>query len=153
KGMTSQRTNIALMPAHAMRLEVGADRSPAGPEKTLRIGDLVAVPSATGLEVRSRDGRLRFDLIDCLSSFLTVNCTNLNIIGRADHTPRISIDELVVSRERWLFRAQDLQFARREHSLDRLMGTRRWARRYALPRFLFVKTPIERKPVFLDLAS
>ena len=37
--------------------------------------------------------------------------------------------------------------------LDLFVAARRWARTYGLPRFVYVKTALETKPVFVDLES
>jgi hypothetical protein len=63
------------------------------------------------------------------------------------------IDRLVVSRESWVFSAQDLSFAFEKQEAQRFIAARRWVRQQKLPRFLFVKTSTEMKPFYLDLTS
>jgi Lantibiotic dehydratase, C terminus. len=36
---------------------------------------------------------------------------------------------------------------------DRFLAVRRWARDHGLPRFVFVRTPVEVKPYYLDFDS
>ncbi|HET8890601.1 MAG TPA: hypothetical protein VFQ41_16985 [Candidatus Angelobacter sp.] len=44
-------------------------------------------------------------------------------------------------------------FANEEDEQQRYLGARRWMRHHDLPRFVFVKFPIEVKPFYLDFAS
>ena len=68
----------------------------------------------------------------------------------ADHTPRVTIDRLVIKRESWRFLASSIPFAFSKNEQAAFVEARRWARANGLPRFLFVKSPLEPKPVFLD---
>ena len=74
------------------------------------------------------------------------------------HSPRITIDRLVISRETWRFSPSKLSFLCDESEAGRAMATRfmairRWAREQCIPRFVFIKVPVEEKPVYLDLDS
>jgi hypothetical protein len=70
-----------------------------------------------------------------------------------DHAPRVTIDNLIVARESWRVPAGELGFAQAATAPERFAAIRSWAGRHGLPRFVFVKTPVERKPFYLDLAS
>jgi len=78
---------------------------------------------------------------------------HFDIIRRSSHTPRISIDRLVICRESWRFIPAELAFADCAGEADRFIGARRWAHIHGIPRYVFVKTPTEKKPFFVDFDS
>ena len=59
----------------------------------------------------------------------------------------------MVSRERWQAPARTLEWAWTHDPLERFVGARRWTRAHGVPRFAFVKVPIERKPCYVDFDS
>jgi hypothetical protein len=149
-----QRTNQELVASYDLRYSFSRDPSPAPPERTLRIGDLFVARRDGALEVRHRDRDLRFDLLEFMGVLLSSMIANaLDPTPERDHTPRIRIDDVVVAREKWRFHAGALSFARVREALPRWIELRRWQRRQGLPRFVFVKAPVEVKPCFLDLDS
>jgi len=159
KGDTPQRQNLGLpsnpdLAKNVFFHEFSAQRSPYVSSQTLRAGDLVIDEGAAGLEVRTRDGRLRFDPIQFLSSFLSTRCASeFHLFAPADHRPRVTVDRVVIAREAWRFRPSELRFAHVEDPASRLLEVRRWARRHAIPRFTFLKVPLETKPCYVDLDS
>ena len=67
------------------------------------------------------------------------------------HTPRIIIGETVFQREQWRFtRQQILPGKYTGASFELLRDMHRAAKRTGLPRYLFLRVPGERKPVFID---
>jgi hypothetical protein len=46
-----------------------------------------------------------------------------------------------------------MEFAFEKAEAARFVAARRWARAAGLPRFVYVKSPVEVKPVYVDLAS
>lgn len=69
------------------------------------------------------------------------------------HVPRVLIDKLVIQRETWRVRADELTFALEKDEARRFLGARRWMKTRAVPQRMFVKTVVEKKPFYLDLAS
>jgi hypothetical protein len=69
------------------------------------------------------------------------------------HTPRVTIDDLVVSRERWTFAATDPPFADTADESTRYLQARQWAASHGLPRHVFLRVTGERKPIYADLTS
>lgn len=67
------------------------------------------------------------------------------------HTPRVTVDDLVIARERWRFEREALSWAAQETPADRFLGAQRWAKAHGLPRFCFLSVPEEPKPFYLDL--
>ena len=132
--------------------------TPAPPElprsQVLSVAELVVEPGESGLRVVSRDGSRCFDLLDLLQTALRTHVIEaFKLFAPRPHHPRITIDRLILSRESWTLHAAELEFARAATEAQRFSETRRWADRLGLPRFLFVRTPRERKPFFLDLES
>jgi hypothetical protein len=50
-------------------------------------------------------------------------------------------------------KAAEMSFAFEKDEAMRFLNARRWAAELGLPRFVFYKSPIEVKPVYLDLQS
>ena len=69
------------------------------------------------------------------------------------HTPRVKIDDLVVCRESWRFNPADLDFAAEKDEAARFVRTREWAAALGIPRYVFVKSSAEMKPVYVDFTS
>jgi hypothetical protein len=65
----------------------------------------------------------------------------------------VSFDRLVVCRETWRFDPAALAFAAEPDEALRYLGARRWRRENGLPRQVFVKSPDELKPFFVDFDS
>ena len=134
-------------------LEMGAARSSRPREDVVCVGGLVVEDIEGRLCVRTQEGRT-FDAMVFFDRFLQMlAATHFSLLGPLAHTPRITIDKLVISRERWTFAPDDLPFCKLDASAERFTETRRWARTHGLPRLLFYKVPEERKPCFLDLDS
>src|SRR5581483_6621304 len=70
------------------------------------------------------------------------------------HTPRLMFNNVVLQREQWCLRREELlPGTYRGTSFELLLDVRRAARRLRLPRYLFARVAGERKPVLIDLAS
>ena len=136
------------------RLELDGETPSAERGKRLAISGLVVEDVGRGVGVRSLDEDLRFDIIEVFADFLTSRVMNsLKILAPSKHTPRITIDRLVICRETWRFAPSQLDFAFEKSPAQRFLGARQWALQANLPRFVFYKSPVEIKPSFLDLAS
>ncbi|HEY0601690.1 MAG TPA: lantibiotic dehydratase [Herpetosiphonaceae bacterium] len=148
------RTRPGLISSKDYRLTFAHDSVGAPKLRELPIGSLVVEDLGQGIVLRTRDGKLQFDLIDTFAlilSILVVN--NFRIVEPAAHRPRIFFDDLVVNRESWRFDPADLSFANETDEAARFLAARRWARAHAMPRFVFVKLPIEVKPFYVDFDS
>jgi hypothetical protein len=152
-GRTSRCQNV-LVSEKDVCLQL-ADQTPGlMGRRSMPISEFVIQMERDDLIIRSRNGALRFDLLDVLSEALMSQVVNAFGLASDDsHTPRVSIDRLVISRETWRFEASDLEFAFEKEESQRFLAATRWARQSGLPRFLFFKTPGEVKPVFLDFYS
>jgi hypothetical protein len=122
--------------------------------QALPIGSLVVENGESELVVRTRDGRLSVDIIEFFADALSLLAGNLlQILPPCSHTPRVTIDRLVVCRETWRFPTAEIPFADSSVEADCFLKARRWARTHNLPRFIFVKAPVEEKPFFVDFDS
>jgi hypothetical protein len=148
------RTAIGLWPSRTFWYEASREVAPGPRDRVLRTADLVVTSDADGLWVCARDGRARFDAIDFFGYFLTCKCaTAFGLMPDAPHMPRVTIDEVVVARERWQAPAASFEWAWAPKPLERFVGARRWRQTQRAPRFMFVKAPVERKPCYMDFDS
>jgi hypothetical protein len=153
EGITSRLSNVLVSPKD-WRLVPAHDACGVPRSRALPIGTLVIEDVDGALTVRTRDGRLRFDVIELLGDALTLRLLHhFDPIPLSKHTPRINFDRLVVCRETWRFTPDEATFACEKSETDRFINARRWMHAHGLPRFVFVKTPAEEKPFYVDLAS
>jgi hypothetical protein len=151
----TQRNNISLVPPGVYRYEI-AEQAPSRPAcRSLPAAEVIVERDDRGLTARTRDGWLRFPAIELFGLQLTEECSRL--LGRAlppcRHQPRLTLDGLVIARERWRFDRSELDFAAERDPAARFLAVRRWARRHRLPRYCFYRAAGEDKPCYLDLAS
>jgi hypothetical protein len=151
----SARNRSAALPPGALFVDLQDDLA-ADPERALHLADLVVEPGDDGLEVCHAQRGIRLPLLDVLGSSLSAQSRRLfSLTPATAHSPRITIEDVVVAREQWTFDARDLEFASMRSAAERGGGLREWAVQHALPRFFFVRPPmhVEVKPLFCDLAS
>lgn len=148
------RTRQVLESEKDFRLLLTHDSFAPPGSRAIPAASLVVEDSAEGLMIRSRDDKLRFSIIEVVGDVLSSLVINsFGILGPQAYQPRIAIDRLVVCRETWRFSPQAMDFAFVKEESDRFIAARRWSRAYDLPRFAFVKVPIERKPFYVDFDS
>jgi hypothetical protein len=95
-----------------------------------------------------------FDFLDAFAELLTSMVINrFELFAGRPHMPRVKIDDLVVSRESWRFSPADLDFAAEKDEAARFVRTRAWAAALGIPRYVFVKSSAEVKPVYVDFTS
>ena len=137
------------------RLEFVNEPSGVPRERAAPIGSLVVVETAEGgSTLRTRDGKLRMKLLEAFADALSDKVSNsFKVLPPSRRSPRVGIDRLVISRESWSFSPTEMEFAREKDEATRYLEARRWARPHGLPRFVFVKSEFERKPIYVDLES
>jgi len=124
------------------------------PGATLMIGDCDLISSPSGLRVRRRDGTLERGLLEVVGDLIsTMTAGSFNLMPPAAHTPRVTIDDLVVSREKWTLPVTEPAFASSADESVRYLQARAWAARHGLPRHVFARFTAERKPIYADLTS
>ena len=125
-----------------------------GPADRARGRRLRADRGGGALVVRSDDGRHTLPLAEVVGEAVMLHLIQrFDILPRADHQPRVTLGRVVIARENWRFTAAGLDFARVTDEAERFRRVRRWQREVDLPRYVFVKTPVEKKPFLLDFAS
>ncbi|WP_425413384.1 lantibiotic dehydratase [Micromonospora pallida] len=154
EGGASSRLTDKLVTDRDLRLIFGHDSCGLDPATSVSVADCLLGPVDGVLTVYTRDGRHRLPLAEVLGEALMVQLVQRFDIRRpADHQPRITVDRVVLARESWRFTAAGLDFAGLPDEGERFHRVRRWQREHALPRHVFVKTPVEEKPFHLDFAS
>ncbi|NES30188.1 lantibiotic dehydratase [Micromonospora terminaliae] len=124
------------------------------PGEPLPAARLVVERSDGRLEVRTRDGARRFDLLEVVGELLSAATVNgFKPLPPAAHRPRVTIDRLVLARESWTLDATDLRWASIKKEPDRFLAARAWRAELGLPERGFYKVPVEDKPVFVDFTS
>jgi Lantibiotic dehydratase, N terminus len=114
----------------------------------------VVVDEADGLLLAvSPDGE-RFDLRDVFAEpLMNLIVHRFQIFGDESHTPRLYVDRVVVNRETWNVDPLTLDFAEERQEARRYVEARRWCRDQGLPQHVFVKSPLEEKPFYVDFSS
>jgi hypothetical protein len=108
---------------------------------------------AGALIVRLPDGTAA-DVLDAFAeALMDLVMDSCEMFEAAPHTPRVTIDRLVVCRETWRFDPAALSFASLTDEAKRYLDARRWQREAGLPTHVFVKSPDEMKPFFVDFDS
>lgn len=99
-----------------------------------------------GGDVTDRDGTLRLPLADALSMAIFISAVRtFDLLPEAEHTARVSVGRTVLRREGWNVPAGDVPGDPRSLAA--------FARDRGMPRRLFAKSPLERKPLYVDVDS
>ncbi|WP_245885880.1 lantibiotic dehydratase [Xylanimonas oleitrophica] len=117
-------------------------------------GELV-VRAADGVPVVESvvDGAT-YDVVDLLSDALTAITVNaFQPVPLLPHSPRITVDDVVIARERWSVDVADATWAAIDDEAERFWAAQQWRRAHDLPVRVFVKSPLETKPFAVDLAN
>jgi hypothetical protein len=150
----ASRADNSSVARHDVHLEIGATRSWRSRDQVVAIADLVVERVDGRLTATTIDRRHRFDILSFFDQDLTFAAAGgFGLISGGTHTPRITIDRMVVVREGWRFAREELPFASAPTPADRLIGAQRWRAAHGLPRFLFARVQSEPKPLYIDLAS
>lgn len=150
----STRTEPMLFSPKDFRLEVTQDSISAPGAQRLPLGALVVEDVDGNLMVRTRDHVIQFEFVEFFAELISNICVDyFKILPHGRHTPRVSIDRLVICREAWSFKPEEVTFAFVKDEAERFCAARQWARDQSLPRFIFFRVPIEVKPLFVDFDS
>jgi surfactin synthase thioesterase subunit len=105
------------------------------------------------LVARDGDGR-SWSLVELFGEFLgTFAADAYKLVGATGHTPRVTIDRLVVARETWRTTIGATGLADVDRYADRYLTARRLRRELGLPDRVFAKVGTEIKPCYVDLTS
>jgi hypothetical protein len=153
-GGVTLRMSRGLSSPKDYRLMIAADTCDVPAGRALPAGALEVERVGGRLEVRTRNGSMRFDLLDVMGDLVSLQVLHtFEILPRSDYTPRVNIGPLVVARETWRFPCASLGFAEMQNERDRYLAARRWRRAHDMPRFVFIRTRHGEKPVFVDFDS
>ena len=148
------RLSAPIAPGQAWRLHMTPEPTDLAAGSVIPVSDVVVRRDDRGLRLRTGDGRLDLDLMHLVGAWLEVHCSaGISLVAPRRHTPRITIGDLVVCRERWTCEAAELEFAHTKGSLATFVAARRWWTGARLPRHVFVRVPTEDKPLFVDGTS
>lgn len=126
----------------------GADQERLVPITALTVG-----PGPRGLVVRAADGR-RWPVLDVFAQLFDFQAWDTwKLAGAAGHTPRVTVDGLVLLRETWRATIEETGLAGVTGDRERYLAVRRWRRELGLPDRVFVRVDTELKPCFVDLTS
>ncbi|GGW16175.1 hypothetical protein GCM10018980_17710 [Streptomyces capoamus] len=121
--------------------------------RTVRCADVVVEERAGRLVAELPDGAV-FDLLDVFCHAMTNRVMDrFRIRPDADHSPRVTVDKMVISRETWRFAAGQLPFATEKSEAKRFVRARQWRAGAELPRHVFVVSPAEPRPFYVDFDS
>jgi acyl carrier protein len=154
QGGPRSRLSNALAAPGDTRLVYAHDSCGYDPATTLMVGECEVIASPSGLRVRRRGGAFERGLLEVVGDLVSGTVSNsFDVMLPAVHTPRVSIDDLVISRERWTMPAADAAFADTPDEAKRYRQARAWAARHGFPRHVFLRLSGERKPIYVDLTS
>ncbi|CAL9602284.1 lantibiotic dehydratase [Streptomyces sp. enrichment culture] len=149
----SARTRHALVRPDDYHVALVDLTSGAGRPRTVLSADVTVTERDGELVVVLPDGA-RFPAVDVFAHVLTTLAMDLfRILPEDGHTPRVTVDRLVVARETWRLPGPDLDFADEKDEARRFVGARRWRARHGLPRYVFVVLPTEPRPFYVDFDS
>jgi hypothetical protein len=138
---------------NAFHLEMGTTRSDRPRDRVLPASAFVVRRRPEGVRIGTRDGAIDLDVAAFFEAYLmSVAIEAFAIVPPERDSPRITVDDLTVTRERWCFSAEALGSIVGTRS-DRVDSVRRWAGDAGIPRFTFYRVPAETKPIYLDLES
>ena len=154
KDWNTARYAIALTASHDIWFAYDTTASKYAHQPTVTLGELVVEQTASGLQIRTRDNRHSFEIIDFFGYTLSNLCLNFpSIMPSLPHVPRISFDRLVISRERWNFQLAEISWTEILTRPEQFLAAQQWRQTHQLPRFIFVAMPTEPKPFFVDFHS
>ncbi|HYU34285.1 MAG TPA: lantibiotic dehydratase, partial [Thermoanaerobaculia bacterium] len=155
KHSVPQRMNIGVSMPELLWFHFADDPPARGASAVLPAGALVIEERDGRLWACTRDGLLSFPAVDLFSSQLTQECNAAigDLLPPVAHRPRISVDGVVIARERWRVEASGLEAAAVQDPVERFRQMRSWAEGVGMPRFCFYRTTGERKPCYVDLES
>jgi hypothetical protein len=152
-GTCTRQSNVLPSPGD-LRLAFAHDSCGYDPAATLPVGECDLIGSPAGLRVRRRDGTFERGLLEVVGDLIsTTTSICFDLVPPGVHVPRVTIDDLVVSRETWRLGATDPAFADTADESARYLQARAWAASHGLPRHVFLRFTGERKPIYADLTS
>ncbi|WBB71198.1 lantibiotic dehydratase [Micromonospora sp. WMMD1128] len=129
------------------------DAPGADPARVLPTVDLTVDAVDGDLVATASDGQ-RWPLAEIFAPVLSAHAVDgFKLVAAAPHTPRITVDRLVVARQTWRTTVGESGLATVTGERNRFLAVRAWRRRLGLPERVYVKLGTETKPCFVDLAA
>jgi hypothetical protein len=125
----------------------------ADPDRLVPISSMTVRAVGDVLVAIAADGR-RWPLLEVFDRPLAeVAVEAFKLTGTRDHTPRLTVDRLVVAREGWHITLRDCPLDQVLGESEQFLLARAWRRQLSLPERVFAKIGSETKPVFVDFTS
>ena len=125
-----------------IHIAVMPDTRAPGPRRTWLPDELLV----DGDFLVDRSGTLRLPLLDAVGfAIFIAGVRAFELLPEAEHTPRVAVGQTILRREGWSISAGDLPTNAQDAAA--------FARDRGMPRRLFAKSPLERKPMYLDTES
>jgi hypothetical protein len=122
-------------------------------DRLLAVTALTVTDTENGLRVRAPDGR-EWPIVELFTGLLWMHAFDTwKLAGTDSHTPRVTVDGLVLVRETWRTTVGESGLAGVTGERNRYLAVRRWRRSLGLPEQVFVRIDTEAKPCYLDLSS
>ena len=152
-GTVTRLCNVLSSPGD-LRFVFARDSCGYDPGATVTPGECEIVRSSAGLRVRRRDGTFERGLLEVVGDLIGTTSSNcFDLVPSGAHVPRVTIDDLVVSRETWRLAATEPSFAEIADESRRYLQAKTWAASHGLPRHVFCRFTGESKPIYADLTS
>jgi len=119
------------------------------PSRVLRAADFDVVKTGTRLVAVHRRQKLRFDLLQIFERRLKMlAATSFSLGDGRPNGPRRTLGDLVVQRAHWRFSREELSFL--DEPAGRAERARAFCAAHSMPQRVFVRSPEEVKPVYVD---
>jgi hypothetical protein len=142
-GLNAEARGVPVLGDDAIHIAMSPESAAPNGHHTWRAHELWV---ESGGDLVDASGELRVPLVDALSAPIFVSgVRNWDPLPGREHSSRIAVGKAVLRRESW-----SVSGAHAPADADHLAA---WARDRGMPRRVFVKTPLERKPFYLDLDS
>ncbi|SCF15914.1 Lantibiotic dehydratase, C terminus [Micromonospora coriariae] len=134
--------------------QLGIDTARGGEvDRLIPATEVRVVPVGDRLAAVLPDGS-RWPLVEVFANLLgSLLVDAFKLLDPAAHTPRITIDRLVVARRTWRTTVADSGLGGVTGEAERFLAVRRWRARLGLPERVFVKVGTEVKPCYVDLTG
>ncbi|MBQ0933565.1 hypothetical protein KAK07_23760 [Ideonella sp. 4Y16] len=148
------RVQVVAEPGVDREICFSHDACPLDPASAIAVGELIVERVDGELVARTHDGRFCADILDAFGeSMSTLAVNQFRMFSPSPHVPRIAIGDLVVQRECWRVECRQLAGACQGGDAEAFRFMRRWKSQNRLPEQVFVKSPCEVKPFYLDFCS
>ncbi|HZD94909.1 MAG TPA: hypothetical protein VE133_11685, partial [Candidatus Sulfotelmatobacter sp.] len=148
---TARTSEAALRPGDFLVATTADSIAPSGHDSH-PVGDLALQEQDRELYAVSHSSGRRFHILEAFSDVLFGFVMNkASWVQPARHVPRVLIDKLVIHRESWRFRKDELTFALEKDEAKRFLGARKWMATHKVPLKAFVRSASEVKPFYLDM--